>query len=217
MIASLNAASIDARVSDKGTATMSYGDNPGGEQGYDTGQTFGAPPSYLDQPGYGQPGSMPPTYRAWGIIAVICGALFNLILGVPTALVGRRYGGEVPQLWASGDVQAAVRASRKARAWLIASTVFDVLGILLLVVLITQTSSSNFNNPSVVAASIKTQVQQRLGDSSGPDYDPGVTVTSVVCIPAGTNTDHCVIRLSTGDTATKTVTISGNGTSYTTN
>lgn len=75
-------------------------------------------PSYLDQPGYGQPGSMPPTYRAWGIVAVICGALLNLILGVPTAIVGLRSGGEVPRLWASGDVQAAVRASRKARAWL---------------------------------------------------------------------------------------------------
>jgi hypothetical protein len=198
-------------------ATMSYGDHPGGEQEYDTGQAFGVPPSYLGQPGYGQPGSTPPTYRAWGIIAVICGALFNLILGVPTALVGRRYGREVPQLWASGDVQAAVRASRKARAWLIASGVLDVLGIILLIVIITQTSSSNFNNPSVVAASIKTLVQQRLSDSSGPDYVPGVTVTSVVCTPFGTNTDHCVIRLSTGDTTTRTATISGNGRRYTTN
>jgi hypothetical protein len=198
-------------------ATMSDGDYPGGKQEYDTGQAFGAPPSYLDQPGYGQPGSAPPAYRAWGIIAVICGAAFNLILGVPTALVGRRYGREVPRLWASGDVQAAVRASRKARAWLIASSVLDVLGIIVLIVIITQTSSSNFNNPSAVAASIKTLVQQRLSDSSGPDYVPGVTVTSVVCTPAGTNTDHCVIRLSDGSTTTKTATISGNGTSYTTN
>jgi Interferon-induced transmembrane protein len=198
-------------------ATMTDGDHPGGEQEYDTGQAFGAPPSYLDQPGYGQPGSAPPAYRAWGIIAVICGVAFNLILGVPTALVGRRYGREVPRLWASGDVQAAVRASRKARAWLIASSVLDVLGIIVLIVIITQTSSSNFNNPSAVAASIKTLVKQRLSDSSGPDYVPGVTVTSVVCTPAGTNTDHCVIRLSDGSTTTKTATISGNGTSYTTN
>lgn len=196
---------------------MSYWDNPGGEQEYDTGRAFGAPPSYLGQPGYGQPGSTPPTYRAWGIIAVICGVLFNTILGFPTALVGRRYGRKVPLLWASGDMQAAVRASRKARAWLIASGVFDVLGIIALVVIITQTSSSNFNNPSVVAASIKTQVQQKLSDSSGPDYDPGVTVTSVVCTPSGTSTDHCVMRLSTGETDTTTATISGNGTGYTTN
>ena len=195
-------------------ATMSYGDYPGGGQEYDAGQAFGASPSYLNQPGYGQLGSTPPAYRVWGIIAVICGVLFNLILGVPTALVGRRYGREVLPLWASGDVQGAVRASRKARAWLIASSVLDVLGI---IVIITQTSSSNFNNPSAVAASIKTLVQQRLSDSSGPDYVPGVTVTSVVCTPSGTNTDHCVIRLSTGDTTTKTATISGHGTSYTTN
>jgi hypothetical protein len=32
---------------------MSYGDNPVDEQEYDTGQTFWAPPSYTDQPGYG--------------------------------------------------------------------------------------------------------------------------------------------------------------------
>jgi hypothetical protein len=114
-------------------------------------------------------------------------------------------------------VQAAVSASRKARAWLIASTVMDALGIVLLAVIITQASSPNFNDPSVVAASIKTQVQQRLSDKSGPDYAPGVTVASVVCTPAGTNTDRCVIKLSTGDTATKTATISGNGTSYSTN
>jgi hypothetical protein len=196
---------------------MSYGDNPGSEQEHDTGQTFWAPPSSLNAPGYGQPGSMPPTYRAWGIIAFICGVLFNLILGVPTALLGRRYAGEVPQLWASGDVQAAVRASRKARGWLIASMVLDALGIVVLVAVITQTSSPNFNTPSVVAASIKTQLQQRLSDKSGPGYAPGVTVTSVVCTAAGTNTDRCVIKLSDGETATKTATISGNGSSYATN
>jgi len=196
---------------------MSYGDNPGGEQEYGTGPVFGAPPPYGGQSGYGQPGSMPPTYRAWGIAALVCGVLFNLILGLPTALAGRRYGSEVPLLWASGDVQAAVRASRRARAWLIASSVLDVVGIIALVVIITQTPSSNFNSPSAVAASIKTQVQQRLSDSSGPDYDPGVTVSSVACTPSGTNTDRCVIKLSTGATATKTATISGNGTSYTTN
>ena len=197
-------------------ATMSYWDNPGGEQEYDTGQAFGASPSYPGQSGYGQPGSAPPAYRGLGIIALVCGALFNVILGVPAALIGRRYGREVSRLWASGDVQAAVGASRKARTWLVASGVVDVLGIILLVVISTQTSSSNFNNPSVVAASLKTQIQQRLSDSSGSDYDPGVTVTSVVCTTSGTNTDRCVVRVSTGETETTTATISGNGTSYTT-
>jgi hypothetical protein len=198
-------------------ATMNYGDHPGGKQGYDTGQAFGAPPSYLDQPGYAQPGSMPPTYRAWGIIAVICGLLFNTILGGTAAFLGRRYSDSVLPLWANGDLHAAVMASRKARAWLIASGVLDVLGIIVAIVIFTHTSSSNYNNPAAVAASLKTLVQQRISDSSGPDYLPGVTVTSVVCTPSGTNTDHCVIRVSTGDVITKTATISGHGTSYTTN
>ena len=195
---------------------MSYGDHPGGEQEYDTGQAFGVPPSYPDQPGYAQPGSMPPTYRAWGIIAVICGLLFNTILGGAAAFLGRRYSDSVPPLWESGNRDAAVVASRKARAWLIASGVLDVLGIILIIVIFTHKPSSNFNNPSVVAASIKTVLQQRFSDSSGPYYVPGVTVTSVVCTPSGTDTDHCVIKFSTGDVVTKTATISGHGTRWTT-
>ncbi len=198
----------------------------GWEPGQQASPGYGTPgygtPGY-GQPGYGTPGYAPPgppprTYRAWGLIAAICGLLFNLILGLPSALIGGRYGKKVTELWASGDVQAAVSASRKARTWLIASTVLDVIGLILVVALITQASSSqsNFNNPSVVAASIKTQIQQRLSNPSGQYYQPGVTVTSVVCTPSGTSTDHCVDTFSNGQTATETAVISGNGTSYTT-
>jgi len=196
---------------------MSYGDNPGGEQGHGYGPAFG-PPSYPAPPGYHYPpGSVPSAYRAWGIIAIICGVLFNTILGFPTAIVGFRYGGSVSQLWESGDVEGARRASRRARAWLIASSLLDVLGIILLVVVIIgQVASSNdFNNPSVVAASIKSQVQQKLSDKSGPAYDPGVTVTSVVCTKSTATTDHCVIKFSDGSSLTQTATISGDGTAYT--
>ena len=202
---------------------MSYRDDPAGEQGYGSWETFGPPPSYdgqpgygqpgYGQPGYGQPGPMPPTYRAWGIAAFICGALFNLILGGTAAYMARRYSDSVPPLWANGNVQAAVRASRRARGWLIASFVFDALG-LILVLVIFHGASSNFNNPSVVAASMKTQIQKQLSDSSGQYYDPGVTVTSVVCTRAGAGTDHCVIKFSTGQNQTQTATISGNGSSY---
>jgi hypothetical protein len=198
-------------------ATVSYGDHPGGEQEHGTGQAFGAPPSYPDQAGYAQPGSMPPTYRAWGIAALICGLLFNTILGGAAAFIARRASDSVPPLWANGDVDAAVAASRKARAWLIVSGVFDVLGIILAIVLFTHKPSAPYNNPSTVAASIKTVVQQRLSDSTGPYYLPGVTVTSVVCTPSGTDTDHCVVKLSSGDVITKTATISGHGTKWTTN
>jgi hypothetical protein len=160
---------------------------------------------------------MPPTYRVWGIVAVVCGLLFNTILGGAAAYVGRRNSDSVIPLWESGNLDAAVEASRKARAWLIASGVLDVLGIIVVVIVIfTHTSSSNFNNPSVVAASIKTVLQQRFSDSSGPYYVPGVTVTSVVCTPSGTDTDHCVIKFSTGAVVTKTATISGHGTRWTT-
>jgi hypothetical protein len=142
---------------------MSYGDDPAGGQGYDTGQASEVPPAYPGQPGYAQPGygqpdypppgygqspygqpayaqpgygvpdQMPPTYRTWTVIASICGILFSLILGFPFALVSRRYGGKVRDLWASGDMQGAIAASRKARTWLIVSFVFDVLGLVLFI------------------------------------------------------------------------------------
>jgi hypothetical protein len=38
----------------------------------------------------------------------------------------------------------------------------------------------------------------------------------VVCTRAGTSTDQCVIRVSTGETDTVTATISGNGSGYST-
>jgi hypothetical protein len=222
---------------------MSYGHSPGEEQEGPAGQGpgFGARPPYPGQagaagppgwepgqqaspgygpPGYGAPPPGPPprTYRAWGIIAAVCGVLFNIILGLPTALIGSRQGKKATELWASGNVQGAIIASRKARTWLIASTVLDVIGLILFVVLITHASSpqSNFNNPSVVAASIKTQIQQRISNPSSQYYEPGVTLTSVVCTSSGTNTDHCVDTFSNGQTATETAVISGNGTSYTT-
>jgi hypothetical protein len=68
----------------------------------------------------------------------------------------------------------------------------------------------------VVAASIKTQIQQRISNPSSQYYEPGVTLTSVVCTSSGTNIDHCIDTFSNGQTATETAVISGNGTSYTT-
>jgi Interferon-induced transmembrane protein len=195
---------------------MSYGHTPGAEQEHPTSLRYGQPESGM--PGYAPAAPPPPAYRAWAIVAGIGGVLFNVILGVPAAIIGGRYSKKVTELWADGHGQAAISASRKARAWLIASTVFDTIGIILLVVFIMQTSSSqsNFSSPSVVAASIKTQLQHALSSPSSQAYEPGVTVTSVVCTPSGTNTDHCVDTFSTGQTLTETAVISGNGTSYTT-
>jgi hypothetical protein len=195
-----------------------------------------APPSYpqpgYGQPGYGQPGSFPPgyaaapagqeppTHTAWIWIAAIGGVLFSLILGFPTAMVALQHARKVRPNWQSGNVQAAIAASRKARTWAIVSTVLDLLGVVLLVVIVgsarTSGSSSNFSNPAVVAASIKSQIQKRISDPHSQYYLAGVSVTSVVCTPAGSNTDNCVDRFSNGQTATETAVISSNGSSYVT-
>jgi hypothetical protein len=192
-----------------------YGQPPYGQPPY--GQPpYGQPP--YGQPGYAGPGAPPRTYRGWGIAASIGGVLFNIILGLPAALVGQRYGRKVPELWARGDVVAATSASRKARNWLIAATVLDGLGVILAIVVIAGAAvgQGQFSNPSAVAASIKTQLQQRLSDKSSQYYEPGVTVTSVVCTSSGAHTDHCVDTLSNGQTASVTVVISGDGSGYST-
>jgi DNA-binding transcriptional regulator LsrR (DeoR family) len=170
------------------------------------------------QPGYAPPGVPPNTYRGWGIAASIGGVLFNLILGFPAALIARRYSKKVTELWARGDVQAAISASRKARSWLIASIVLDALGLILTIVVFAaaSTSQGDFSHPSAVAASIKTQLQQRIGNSSSQYYEPGVTVTSVVCTSSGATTDHCVDTFSNGQTSTETAVISRHGASYST-
>ncbi len=145
------------------------------------GQDNLAPPGY-GPPGYGLPGSAAPADGQAGY-------------GLP------------------GYAPARPRAGY--RIWLIAAVlgVAGLTGIIVCTALLGHTSgpSPDYNNPSVVAASIKTQVQQRLSDQSGQYYEPGVTVTSVICTPSGTTTDHCAIMLSNGVTATTTAVILDNG------
>ena len=179
------------------------------------GPGFGMPtysgPGYGPLP-FGQP---PPTYLIWARIAAVGGVLFNLILGLPSALVAMRLGRQVRVHWEAGDHLAAVSASRKARIWSIVATAFDALGIVLVVIVIAASGSvSNFNSPAAVAASIKTQLQKRISDPSSQYYVPGLKVTSVVCKSVGTNTDHCVDYFSNGQTSSETAVISNNGQSY---
>jgi hypothetical protein len=178
----------------------------------------GYPATGYSMPGYGDSpyGKPPPTHLIWARIATAGGVLFNLILGFPAGLVAMNHGRKVQQHWATGDQQAALAASRQARIWATVSTVLDVLGIVLAIVIVTQTAStkSNFNNPAVVAASIKAQLQKRISDPSSAFYSPGLKVTSVVCTPIGANTDRCVDHFSNGQTASEIAVISANGTRY---
>jgi hypothetical protein len=201
------------RPGSRQAADLGYGDLPEGGP---------VPSGYAmprgGQPGYGLPGGAPagpppPTYQAWRIIASVCGLLFNVILGLPAARVGGRYSNKAAELWASGDEQAAASASRKARGWLTAATVLDAIGLVVFLVLLPQVLSSppNFNNPPAVAASIKSQLNQRLSDPNNLTSIFGVTVTSAVCAPSGASTDHCVVTLSSGQTFATTAVILDHG------
>ena len=106
---------------------------------------------------YTPPGPPPPAYTGWAISALVGGVLFSLLVGLPTAIAGKVYGTKVARLWASGDVQGAYSASRRARGWLTASTVFDLLGLVLVVfLLVSHTSSAPvyYSSTTVAPASV---------------------------------------------------------------
>jgi hypothetical protein len=208
--------------------------DPDGPGGFNGGQpppaspwAYGQPgpqaPGYAS-PGFGTPGfaatpygSPPPTYKVFAYIAAAGGVLFNLILGLPFGLIAIRHARKVRPSWESGNQPAAVSESRKALTWSIVSAVLDVLGIFVLILVISGSSSpSNFSNPAAVAASIKTQLQKRISDPGSQYYLPGVTVTSVVCTSTSVTTDNCVDHFSNGQTASEIAVISDNGNSYVT-
>ncbi|HTS98129.1 MAG TPA: CD225/dispanin family protein [Streptosporangiaceae bacterium] len=102
---------------------------------------YGVPPA----PGYGQlpyGGNRPSTYRAWVITCCICGVLFSLIIGLPCGLVALANSRRVQSSWQVGDWQRAAKASRRALTWAIVSTVFDALGLILVITLFAHGHSS---------------------------------------------------------------------------
>jgi len=103
--------------------------------------SYGYQPQYDAYPGpaapqYGAWQPHPPDYRAWAIAAVVGGVLFSLLIGMPLGLLAQRNSRQVRARWESGDLDGAIKASRSARSWAIASMVFDVLGLLLVIVVL---------------------------------------------------------------------------------
>jgi hypothetical protein len=182
---------------------QSSGQQFGGQVGL-PGQ-FGVPTAY---------GPPPPAYLGWATAAIISGALFNTILGLPAGILARRQGRRVWPLWQAGDQQGAMKASRSARLWAVLSTALDGLGVVVIALVIALGgigSQSPFNSPSAVAASLKTQLQKRLSNPASRYYSPGVKVTSVVCTRTGTNIDTCTVALSDGRSSSVKAVISDDG------
>jgi hypothetical protein len=101
---------------------------------------YGAPQGYA---GYGQPYGKPPsTHRAWAITAIVCGVLFSLIVGLPCGVVALSYSRRVQSSWQVGDMQRAAKASKRALTWAIVATVFDVLGLILVITLFSHGGAS---------------------------------------------------------------------------
>jgi hypothetical protein len=122
---------------------------PPGPYGTPEGQTvpppgpygsYGSYPSYGTPPGaYGKP---PSSYRAWAITCIVCGVLFSIIIGLPCALVSLSYSRKVQPAWDRGDQQGAAKASRRAMIWAIVATVFEALGLIFVITLISHGGGS---------------------------------------------------------------------------
>jgi len=109
-----------------------YGAPPpaGGYGAYPSGSGYGQP----GYGGYGQPSGNPPSaYRAWVITSIVCGVLFSLIIGLPCGLVALSNSRRVQSAWQMGDMQRAAKASKRALTWAIAATIFDALGLILVI------------------------------------------------------------------------------------
>jgi Interferon-induced transmembrane protein len=101
---------------------------------------YGAPglPGFAQGP-YGKP---PPTYKPWAITCVVCGVLFSIIIGMPCGLIALYYSRRVQPAWLAGHQQRASQASRRAMIWAIASTLFDLLGLIVVISLVSHGSGS---------------------------------------------------------------------------
>jgi hypothetical protein len=115
---------------------MSYEPGPYGAVG-----PYGPP----GQPGFAQGpyGKPPSTHKPWAIACVVCGVLFSIIIGLPCGLVALYNARRVQPAWLAGDQHAAARASRRAMIWAIASTVFDVIGLIVVIGLVSHGGSSS--------------------------------------------------------------------------
>ena len=150
-----------------------YGPPTYGPPGY--GPPMDYPPGY-GPPWYAPPGRPPPTYGGWAVSALVGGVLFSLLVGLPAAIAGKVYGTKVTRLWASGDVQGAYRASRRARGWLTASTVFDLLGLIFVFFLIATHASSSpvyFGKPSTVTVTVSATAVPASAPSQVPFMSHG--------------------------------------------
>lgn len=143
---------------------MSYDPSPGqpwnqAERQAPPGQ-YGAPPGRYDapplqygavgpygapgQPGFAQGpyGKPPATYRPWAITCIVCGVLFSIIIGMPCGLISLYYSRRVQPAWMAGNQQRASEASRRAMIWAIVSTLFDLLGLIVVISLFSRGSGS---------------------------------------------------------------------------
>lgn len=125
---------------------MSYdpsGNPPPGQSG-DAGQYPQYPASGPGQ--YGTPpstyGSPPPTHRAWSITSIVLGLILFGIIGLILGIVATVQSGKVMSRWTSGDTEGAARASRLAKGFCIATTVLEVIGVIVIILAIASRGSS---------------------------------------------------------------------------
>jgi Interferon-induced transmembrane protein len=118
--------------------------NPPPDQYGQPGQYSQYPAS--DSPQYGAPaqyGAPPPSYRGWAITSIVLGVIFFGLIGLILGIIATVQSGRVRSRWTSGDPEGAARASRITKTLCIVTTVLEVIGLLLIIVVIASHGSTS--------------------------------------------------------------------------
>jgi hypothetical protein len=92
-----------------------------------------------------------------------------------------------------------------------------VVAVLVIVtaIAISANSSSGYNDPDTLAASIMTEVNSAISDRSSPKYSAsGDVVTDVFCVEKATHTFRCLATYRSGQAETVEVVVAANGKSW---
>jgi hypothetical protein len=111
---------------------------------------YGQPGQYGQYPTsgsaqYGEPaqyGAPPPNYRGWAITSIVLGVIFFGLIGLILGIIATVQSGKVNQRFTSGDLNGAARASRTTRTLCIVTTVLEVIGLLLIIIVIASHGST---------------------------------------------------------------------------
>lgn len=104
-----------------------------------------------------------------------------------------------------------------ALAALTISYVWGAVVIIIIILAVTGSGSSGFNNLTTLEGSVTQQINHNLHNSSNSAYSPGTSVTSTLCVHNSGTQFSCMVVLSNGSKVPISVTVSSDGSRWVSN